>query len=434
MLQMKPHPQAGSQPKPSSRPPYSHALQALETGGFRVVIEHTVACVFGVHLEELHLPKRGRASIALARQTAMYLAHTSFSLTYADVGVLFERDRTTVAHACNVIEDRRDNPSFDLTLELLSRAITALLYPRFLKVFQRLQASQNMTSNALPSRKRQPAPVGTPLSLLVKLAKRDCCAELFINADGRRELRLKTGTDAAVRDGASVPYAVFAEARDSGWIAARDESGLQWALTQSGRLLLRRVRSQGEGIIPMDAKANLPDAMAGPSIDAAESPLGWLRRRKDKSGQPLITAVQFDAGERLRSDLWFAQMGPRVTVNWSAIGGAPSGGGSGLGIEVRDNVAAAQQRVRRALSAVGPMSAGLLIDVCGHLQGLEQIERARCWPPRSAKVALQMALSELARHYGLPGVEAEAAPHNARLRHWGVAGYRPSISGETEQA
>ncbi|MEQ8823668.1 MAG: hypothetical protein RIC14_04770 [Filomicrobium sp.] len=38
-----------------------------------------------------------------------------------EVGRIFERDRTTVSHACALIEDRRDEPIFDQLLEMLER-------------------------------------------------------------------------------------------------------------------------------------------------------------------------------------------------------------------------------------------------------------------------------------------------------------------------
>ena len=266
----------------------------------------------------------------------------------------------------------------------------------------------------------QPARVTTPLGLLEKLAAREVSGEISVRSDGTRELRF-------MREGLCValaPFVVFLEARENGWLAVLSETGPAWGLSRAGKAALRQSRSAGDGM--SQTISSLPP-LAVPSFNPTESPLAWLRRRKDKSGQPLITALQFDAGERLRADLHFAQMGPRVTVNWSASGGSSGNAGGGLGVDIRDNVAGAQQRVRRALSAVGSMSAGLLIDVCGHLLGLEAIERDRGWPPRSGKVALQIALSELARHYGLPGADGGARSVATKLRHWGVDGYRPNV-------
>jgi hypothetical protein len=81
--------------------------------------------------------------------------------------------------------------------------------------------------------------------------------------------------------------------------------------------------------------------------------------------------------------------------------------------------------VRRALAGVGPELAGVLIDVCCHLKGLEEAERAAGWPQRSGKVVLQLALTRLARHYGLGPVPERGAPRAANVRHWGSNDYRP---------
>ena len=92
----------------------------------REAIEEAVVQVFGVGREDLHRLSRGRAEVALARQVAMYLAHVACGLTMSDTGRLFGRDRTTVAHACGVIEDRRDDPLFDRALDLLEWSVPAL--------------------------------------------------------------------------------------------------------------------------------------------------------------------------------------------------------------------------------------------------------------------------------------------------------------------
>lgn len=87
----------------------------------RLAIELSVSRVFAVPVPALRSPTRGRAHVALARQTAMYLAHVVCGLSLTEVGRIFERDRTTVSHACALIEDRRDDLLFDQLLELLER-------------------------------------------------------------------------------------------------------------------------------------------------------------------------------------------------------------------------------------------------------------------------------------------------------------------------
>jgi chromosomal replication initiation ATPase DnaA len=78
-----------------------------------------VAQVFAVPPSDLLRDTRGRAGVALARQIAMYLSHVVAGETLTEVGHHFCRDRTTVAHACRLVEARRDDPSFDRVLELL---------------------------------------------------------------------------------------------------------------------------------------------------------------------------------------------------------------------------------------------------------------------------------------------------------------------------
>ncbi|MEM6626550.1 MAG: helix-turn-helix domain-containing protein [Pseudomonadota bacterium] len=85
----------------------------------------------GVSTEDVNGATRGRASAALARQVAMYLAHVGFEMSLARVAAAFGRDRSTVAHACHLIEDRRDDPVFDAWLEDLEAAARATPQPHF---------------------------------------------------------------------------------------------------------------------------------------------------------------------------------------------------------------------------------------------------------------------------------------------------------------
>ena len=86
-------------------------------------IETLVSGALGASLAELRGRKRGRASAAFARQTAMYLAHVHFGLSLSEVGRNFGRDRTTVSHACARVEDSRDDPKFERVLACLEAAL-----------------------------------------------------------------------------------------------------------------------------------------------------------------------------------------------------------------------------------------------------------------------------------------------------------------------
>ena len=87
------------------------------------LINAAVAAAFTVPLAELRATTRRRAPVALARQSAMYLAHVAFGLNFTDVGRAFGRDRTTAAHACRRIEDRRAEPRLDAALAELEHAL-----------------------------------------------------------------------------------------------------------------------------------------------------------------------------------------------------------------------------------------------------------------------------------------------------------------------
>jgi hypothetical protein len=150
-------------------------------------------------------------------------------------------------------------------------------------------------------------------------------------------------------------------------------------------------------------------------IDELESPLAWLARRKGRDGKPLIEPVQFQAGERLRTDFTRANLTPSVTSSWDPSRAQGRRGQSGCAT-FTDAVVAAREQVKLALDAVGPEFAGVLLDVCCFLKGLEDIERERRWPLRSAKVVLQLGLDRLARHYGFAS-EARGRAH-APTRTW----------------
>jgi hypothetical protein len=164
-------------------------------------------------------------------------------------------------------------------------------------------------------------------------------------------------------------------------------------------------------------------------VNESESPLAWLRRRKGRDGRPMISAEEYEAGDRLRADFTRAQLTPSVTARWDAVASsrrsrrAAPDGGAGMS----DSAIAAKTRLYSALDAVGPELAGILVDICCYLQGLEELEKRHGWPRRSGKVILRIALSALARHYGV-GAAGQGGRSRARApRHWGSEDYRPTI-------
>lgn len=83
------------------------------------------AAFFSVSSKELRSARRNSMTASRVRQIAMYVAHVVLRLTQAEVGRGFGRDRTTVVHACQVVEDMRDDIEFDrvvVTLERIAHA------------------------------------------------------------------------------------------------------------------------------------------------------------------------------------------------------------------------------------------------------------------------------------------------------------------------
>ena len=209
--------------------------------------------------------------------------------------------------------------------------------------------------------------------------------------------------------------------RDAGTVVASD----------AGRAWLRRRKAgneawRGQHLATETVEIETPDGgRTTATVVANESPLAWLRRRRGANGQPMVSDTQFAAGERLRADFERARLSPRVTADWTrpSMGSRRRGTGGGAA-ELADAALAARQRVEAALKALGPDLGSLLTDVCCFLTGLEDAERRRAWPRRSAKVVLSIALDRLAAHYGL-SQSAHGPDRSGRLRHWGDDDYRP---------
>jgi hypothetical protein len=90
------------------------------------LMEAAVAAAFAVPVDELRAPSRRSACVALARQSAMYLARVALELDYRTIGLMFRRDRTTAAHAVRLVERCRDDPAIDRLLFALEQICVQL--------------------------------------------------------------------------------------------------------------------------------------------------------------------------------------------------------------------------------------------------------------------------------------------------------------------
>jgi len=88
------------------------------------------AALFGIPSKELRRRGRGPDEISRVRQIAMYVAHVVLWLNMTDLGKGFGRDRTTVMHACHLIEDMRDEEEFDRIVSQTERIVQAAFRSR----------------------------------------------------------------------------------------------------------------------------------------------------------------------------------------------------------------------------------------------------------------------------------------------------------------
>lgn len=84
-----------------------------------------IATLFGIPSRELRSRTRAGRTAAQARQLGMYVAHVVLGLTMREVGLGFGRDRTSVVHACHLIEDMRDDIEFDRIVVMTERVVAA---------------------------------------------------------------------------------------------------------------------------------------------------------------------------------------------------------------------------------------------------------------------------------------------------------------------
>jgi hypothetical protein len=189
------------------------------------------------------------------------------------------------------------------------------------------------------------------------------------------------------------------------------------------RLWLKRAMLEADAF----AAQHRIDAVSpeGARLNLAESPLARLAAAS--SGEPaFLERHHVEAGERVRKLAERAQLQPRVTMSYSAAHTA-GGKNGGRAAEISDMAAEARRALAEIHGVLPRDCAGVVLDVCGLLKGLQVIESERGWPRRSAKLVLRIGLDQLARHYGFAPM---AVGVETRRRHaWVGENARPTVVG-----
>ncbi|MBL8905866.1 MAG: hypothetical protein JNM20_04235 [Rhizobiales bacterium] len=207
-----------------------------------------------------------------------------------------------------------------------------------------------------------------------------------------------------------------------GYLMPAPEGGF-WHLFTKRTGFVRGVAELDGDFVNAMLRARLLVRRPGGGLMAAEAGTGGPRslRWLDRLDPALV-----EASERLAQDYERSALGARVTALWDAAllpSGTKRAGGEK---EISDAALSARARLHAALEAVGPELSGLLCEVCCLSAGVEQAERRLGLAARSGGALLKVALTRLARHYGLAG---SAAPRRrASLKQWGMPDYRPRMS------
>ncbi len=155
----------------------------------------------------------------------------------------------------------------------------------------------------------------------------------------------------------------------------------------------------------------------GALINEAESPLRRLAARDARSGDPFLKPHLILAGEMVRELVERGRLLPKVTLAYAPDRSAGKARQSrGEGVDITDMAIDARRQLADLREKMSSDCAGIVIDVCGLLKGLQQVESERRLPPRSGKWLLRAGLEQAASVFGL--AEAARGRAHTRPRQW----------------
>lgn len=316
-----------------------------------------------------------------------YLSHTALGVPLRQIA----RDKgvhaSTVLRQVRKFEERREDPLVDQALDAVARDFLP-------QNPEHIDMAKSPTTNSEAKRiLRHLTESGTFLLSSKQMPK----AAVFKEEKGLEPRKVAT-----------VETRIVHRFALQEWISGRQIGAVgRYTITSVGRAALRRMLAEDNEFLEQhqefgerNIKVSDDGTIKRLRYNIAESPLSLLGRKRGPDGASFLSTAQIAAGERLREDFEMAHMGPRVAQNWDRFLTSASRGGFSDNSPA-EGPSAAQARVSKALTALGPGLADIAFRVCCFLDGLEKAEKRLGWSARSGKVVLRIALQRLAQHYGI---------------------------------
>lgn len=167
---------------------------------------------------------------------------------------------------------------------------------------------------------------------------------------------------------------------------AREQSASDEAYAAQHQPIIERPVMDGDGGVRV---------VRGYDADRVLRRLSFLR---DGAGRPWLDGAELTAAARLKADWARGEVGMVRGSDWTAPPKGSTARAGGM-----DGVLAAhcdaRRRVNDALAKLAAPLRGVVERVVLREEGLEALERAEAWPTRSGKLALKLALAQLATNY-----------------------------------
>ncbi|MGH1465360.1 MAG: DUF6456 domain-containing protein [Cognatishimia sp.] len=333
-----------------------------------------------------------------------YLAHTEKGVSIRALARHSKCHASTVLRQIRRVESRRDDPLIDEALSALGACVSqSAAADRLMETFE--MNAQN--SGAPPC---EIDLINAAGEILLRL--NEAGAVLAVAKDMEKAVVVRDTPGSVPQRMAVVDRPIAQAMALKDWISCKTPGRIsRYRITAAGRTELGRLTAgQAEataGFNEMQAGFDAGDqaeqnaTAAGPKrmrFSTGESPMNILARRKDKNGQPFLSAELVAVGERMREDFELSQMESAIGQNWDRFltagvnhGAADSAGGF--------EPMAARSRVGAAIEALGEGLSDVVLRCCCYMEGLETAEKRLGWPARSGKVVLRIALIRLREHY-----------------------------------